>query len=63
MPVSLQQYRRAAGAFKSRFNHNSMHNNLFHGKPNVLFCDTYKLLYVSVGLKKFLFHCLFQKEY
>ena len=35
MPVNLQQYRGAVGAFKSRFNHNSIQNSVFHRKPNV----------------------------
>ena len=36
MPVNLQQYRGAVGAFNSRFNHSNIHNSVFHGKGNVL---------------------------
>ena len=35
MPVNLQQYRGAVGAFNSRFNHNNIQNSVFHRKPNV----------------------------
>ena len=35
MPVSLQQYRGAVGAFNSRFNHNKIQNSVFHRKRNV----------------------------
>ena len=35
MPVNLQQYRGAVGAFKSCFNHNNTQNSVFHRKPNV----------------------------
>ena len=35
IPASLQQYRVAAGAFNSRFNHINMHNIVSHRKPNV----------------------------
>ena len=36
MPVNLQQYRGAVGAFNSRFNHNNIHKSGFHRKPNAL---------------------------
>ena len=35
MPVNLQQYRGAVGAFNSRFNHNNIQNSAFHRKLNV----------------------------
>ena len=35
MPVNLQQYRGAVGAFNSRFNHNNMHSSVFDRNPNV----------------------------
>ena len=35
MPVKLQQYRGAVGAFNSRFNHDNLQNSVFHRKPNV----------------------------
>ena len=36
MPVNLQEYRGAVGAFNSHFNHNNIQNSVFHRKPNVL---------------------------
>ena len=35
MPVNLQQYRGAVGAFNSCFNYNKIHNNVFNRNPNV----------------------------
>ena len=35
MPVNLQQYRGAAGAFNSCCNLNNIHNSVFHRKPNI----------------------------
>ena len=40
MPVNLQQYRGAVGAFNSRFNHNNIQNSVFHRKPNVSSIDS-----------------------
>ena len=69
MPVNLQEYSGVVRAFSNCFNHNNIHNTVFHRKPNVsnvnswcLFCKTYKRLHVSVDLN-FLFDRLFQEEY
>ena len=35
MPVNLQQYRGAIGAFNSRCNYNNIHNSVFNINPNV----------------------------
>ena len=35
IPVNLQQYRGAVGAFISRFNYNNIRNSIFHREPNV----------------------------
>ena len=35
MPVNLQQYSGAVGAFNSCFNHNNIQNRVFHRKSNV----------------------------
>ena len=35
MPVNLQRYRGAVGAFNNRFSYNNIHNSVFDRNPNV----------------------------
>ena len=68
MPVNLQQYRGAVGAFNICFNRNNIQNSIFHRKPYVSsIASAYFAIrinfYTFLSVIKFLFDCPFQEKY